>query len=276
MNEKVCFYWPPYPKIKSYFDMIDVAEKYRMSAIEGFSIFEFQNPDIEQAKKIREYADRKNIKFSCFSVYINLVGDDSGEMLERLKGYAHVAAVLGSPYLHHTIANDFLHPEEIIPNREEFFKRGIDAVRQIYDYSKGLGVKTIYEEQGFVFNGTEWFGKFLEEGKRDVGVVADFANICQMEEDIVDFIKLYSDKIVHAHIKDVFYATEDVCGQGMKTINERFMNEAVVGEGSVRIKEAVELLKTSGYDGYYTIEFSCNDDNSPVIDKTLEFINSII
>ena len=51
-------------------------------------------------------------------------------MLEKLKGYAQVAAILGSPYLHHTIANDFLNPDNVTPYKDEFFKRGIELLKK--------------------------------------------------------------------------------------------------------------------------------------------------
>ncbi|MBR5543568.1 MAG: sugar phosphate isomerase/epimerase [Oscillospiraceae bacterium] len=276
MNEKICFYWAPFPRVKSYYDMIDVSAEYGMTAIEGFSMFEFQTPDVEAAKKIRQYADSKNVKFVCFSVYINLVGEDSAEKLRTLKGYADVARILGSPYLHHTIANAFSHPEKIVPRREELFEKGVCAVREIYDYAKSIGVRTIYEEQGYVFNGIDGFGRFLDTVDRNVGVVADFANICQAGEDVLGFIDKYSDRIVHAHIKDVTITEEDRSGDEMKTLTGKYMNEAVIGEGIVRIKEGISRLQKLGYSGYYGIEYSAKSDDSPTVANSISFIDEAL
>jgi len=275
MNEKICFYSPPFPRVKNYFDMVDVSVEYGLKFIEGFCVLDLAEPDIETAKKIREYADKKGVGFSCFSVYINLVGDDREKQIERLKGYAQVAAILGSPYLHHTIANDFQNPDNVVPYKDEFFKRGIDAVREIFDYSENLGVRCIYEEQGYLFNGVSGYKKFLDAVDRNVGVVADFANICQAGEKIEDFIEAFSDRIVHAHIKDVVLNSEQGT-TGLKTLKGNYMHETVIGTGDVNIKKAVELLKAYGYNGYYGIEYGASDDNSPVIKESLEFINSIL
>ena len=115
MNDKLCFYSPPFPKVKSYFDMVDISAEYGFKCIEGFNVLEFQQPDAEAAKKVRKYADIREIGFSCFSVYINLVGDDREDRIRILKGYADVAKILGSPYLHHTIANNFNDPQAVLP-----------------------------------------------------------------------------------------------------------------------------------------------------------------
>ena len=275
MNEKICFYTPPFPRVKSYFDMVDVSVEHGLKYIEGFNVLDFQAPDTEVAKKIREYANSKGIGFSCFSVYINLVGDDRAEMLEKLKGYARVAAVLGSPYLHHTIANDFMNPDNVVPYKEEFFKRGINAVREIYDYAQSLGVRTAYEEQGYLFNGLQGYKKFLDEVNRDVGVVADFANICQAGEKIEDFINAFSEKIVHAHIKDVVLNNEQGA-TGLKTLVGSYMHEAVIGTGDVNIKRGIELLKATGYTGCYGIEYGAPDDNSSIIKESLSYVDSLL
>lgn len=275
MNEKICFYTPPFPRVKTYFDMVDVSAEYGLKYIEGFSMLDFAVPDTETAKKIKDYANSKGIGFSCFSVYINLVGNDRAEMLEKLKGYARVAAVLGSPYLHHTIANEFSNPDNVLPYKKEFFQRGVEAVREIYDYSQKLGVRTVYEEQGYLFNGIEGYGHFLEEVQRDIGVVADFANICQVGGKIEDFIGAFSNRIVHAHIKDVVLNNERGT-TGLKTLVGNYMHEAVIGTGDVNIKRGIELLKKSGFTGYYGIEYGASCDNSGIIKENLDYINSLL
>lgn len=272
MKEKICFYTPPFPSVKSYFDMVDVSCEYGLKYIEGFNILDFETPDTEKAKEIREYADSKGIGFSCFSVYINLVGDDRAEMLQKLKGYADVAAILGSPYLHHTIANEFTNPDKVLPYKEEMFDYGISAVREIYDYCKTIGIQTIYEEQGYLFNGVTGFKHFLDTVERDVGVVADFANIYQSGDSIEDFVKRFSDRIVHAHIKDITLQKEND-GTGLGTLDGRFMYEAPIGQGIVDIKGTISLLKENGYKGFYGIEYGSKANENREVDSAIQFIS---
>jgi len=61
MNEKICFYARPIPKIKSFYDMIDYSVKFGFTALEGFNHFELSSPDKEEAKKIKAYMDKNNI-----------------------------------------------------------------------------------------------------------------------------------------------------------------------------------------------------------------------
>ena len=269
MKSKLCFYNPPFPRVKSYYDMIDAAVEHNLSAVEGFCRFDFQIPDTEAAKKIKEYADSKGVIFPCFSVYT----DFAAENVEMLKGYAEVARILGSPYLHHTIVGEFEDCNKVLPEKESLFKNGVKAVREIYDYSENIGIKTIYEEQGYIFNGVRGFGEFLDAVNRDVGVVADFGNIYESEDDLLDFLKVYANRVVHAHLKDVdLRDTND--GNGFTTLSGKFFYEAQMGKGVVKTKEAIAILKNAGYDGYYGLEFGASEDSSSLMTDSIKFIET--
>lgn len=272
MEKKLCFYTPPFPRVKSYYEMIDLAVEFGLYAVEGLNIFEFEKPDVEAAKKLREYADSKNVVIPCFSVFARFAAEK--ETTQKLKGYADVAKILGSPFLHHTIVGEFADYEKVLSNKEELFKNGVLAVREIYDYAQSIGVQCIYEEQGFIFNGIEGFGRLIKEVDRNVGVVADFGNIYESKDNAPDFIAKFSDKAVHAHIKDVKLLDTNENGKGFKTLAGKYFSEAPVGKGVANVKECINILKKSGYDGYYGLEFGAKEDNSPYMAETIELIKS--
>jgi len=87
LKSKVIFYSSPFPYIKSYKQMIDCAIQHGLSAVEGFCHLDLETPDINAAKKIREYADSKNITFPCFSLYSDLTSENSEKEIERAKRY---------------------------------------------------------------------------------------------------------------------------------------------------------------------------------------------
>ncbi len=276
MNNRISFYTPPYPRAKSYIDMIDLAVEHGLSLVEGLSTMEFSAPDVEKAKKIKEYADSKNIKFPCFSVFINLGREDSREMIERLKAYADVAKTLGSPYLHHTIIPEFSHPDRVLPFKEELFEKGIKAVREIYDYCEEIGIKAIYEPQGFIFNGIENLKRFANEVERDIMFVADFTNICQSGDRIEDFIKAFPGKIAHAHIKDAVLSDEDFSNSREVNLKGGYVCEVETGKGEIDIKGIIKLLDSFGYKGAYALEYGVKDDNSDGVKNALKVIDEAL
>ncbi len=276
LKSKLSFYAEPFPRVKNFFDMIDAAVEFKLPAIEIFGKNELGDGDEKVAMDLRKYADDRNIKICCFSALADLTEDDAEQKVEKVKRYAKVAEILGSPFIHHTIACNFYDPKNLLLNAEERYKKGVLGVREVYDYAKTLGVRAVYEDQGYIFNGVKNFTKFLEDVDRNVGVVADFGNIYQVGEDIVSFINATADRICHVHIKDVTITETDESGAGMHTLFDKYMNEVEIGKGHVPLKEGIDLVKKLGYDGYYSIEFGAKEDGSPVIQKTLDLLDSLI
>lgn len=271
MFSRISFYSRPFPRVTSYKEMIDLAAEYGMTGLEGYCQYEFETPDLEIAKEMRAYAESKGIKFCCFSIFLNLVGEDAKEQMERLKKYADFAAALGSPYLHHTVINEIYNPENVLSRREELFYKGIEAAREIYDYAEKLGVRCIVEDQGFIYNGVEGFGRFLKEVKRDIGIVADFGNIRQVEEKVADLIRAFPEKIAHVHVKDVYVLPEQK-GGGLPTINGNFMYGTFFREGDVGFDDAMQTLRNIGYKGYYSLEFGAREDDSPLLFEAMKIV----
>ena len=248
-------YMPPISTIRSYKEMVDYAASHNIRYLETLNILDLSTPDLQVARELKAYADSKGISFPCVSVGINLVEEAQG--VEILKQYAQVAQILGSPYLHHTIALNFSEPQKIAENFEAYYSRGLAAVREIYDYAATLGVRTIYEDQGFLFNGCKNFTRFLGEVDRNVGIVADFGNIQFVDEDVEDFITKFADRIVHVHVKD--YIVTDGTTRAVQegeyiTKGGNYLRDCLVGQGSVHTETAFQSLQAIGYKGYVALE----------------------
>ena len=272
---KLAFYNKPFPRIQTFYDLIDCCVAYGLPAYEGFCHMELTEPDIDAAKKIRAYADENGVTCCCFSVYANITGDDAAAQVERMKGFADVAAVLGSPFIHHTIAPQ---PKEAVANpdvREKMFWLGIEGIRAIYDHAIQKGVRAIYEDQAFIFNGVAGFGRFLKEVDRDIGVVADFGNIFQMNERVEPFIEAYGDRVVHVHLKDMLEVPETYPDR-YPTWGDAYCAEIEFGHGEVNFEAAIAALRKFGYDGYYGMEYGAKSDDSTAVDEMVAFSRNLL
>ena len=254
---KFCLYMPPLSTIRSYKEMVDYAVAHNIKHLETLNILDLSTPDLQVAEQLKSYADSKGITFPCVSVGLNLVDENNKSAIESLKRYADIAKILGSPYLHHTIALNFADPEYIAANSEVFYHRGLEAVRQVYDYAASIGIRTIYEDQGFLFNGCKNFTRFLAEVDRNVGVVADFGNIQFVDEDVEDFIAAVTQRIVHVHVKD-YVVTDSTTRQKRPgeyiSKGGNYLQGCLIGEGSVHTAHAFKALQAIGYKGYVALE----------------------
>lgn len=254
MTNKLCVYYGPTACFNTHMQKIDAAAYFGMAGVELLNSYEFDTPSIENAKVLKAYADEKGIKLPCFSVFCDV--RESGAT-DKLKAYANVAKVLGCDYLHHTIIPEYADPDKVLPHKSEYFKKGIAAVREVYDYAEALGIKTVYEDQGYIFNGISGFGDFLAEVGRDVGVIADFGNICEADCTITDFINAFRDKICHVHVKDMLVTdSPPAVRTKMRTLSGKYVREVIPGTGSVDIPEAMRLLREMNYNGFYSAEFA--------------------
>ena len=252
-----CLYMPPISTIGSYKEMVDYAAEHGITKLETLNILDLSTPDLEVARELKAYADSKGISFPCVSVGLSLVDDDREEAIEAVKRYADIAKILGSPYLHHTIALNFSDPLLIAENFELFYERGIAAVREIFDYAAALGIRAIYEDQGFVFNGKHTFARFLQDVDRNVGVVADFGNIQFVDEAVEDFIPAFADRIVHVHAKDYIVtdgSTREIESGEYTSKGGNYLRGCLIGEGSVHTEAAFKALQAMGYTGCVALE----------------------
>lgn len=252
-----CLYMPPLTTIGSYREMVDFAAAHSIRYLETLNILDLSTPDLQVARDLKAYADSKGISFPCVSVGLNLVDDDRKEAIETVKRYADVAKILGSPYLHHTIALNFSEPQKIADNFEVYYQRGIVAVRETFDYAATLGIRTIYEDQGFLFNGCENFSRFLQDVDRNVGIVADFGNIQFVDEHVEVFIAKFADRIVHVHAKDYIVtdgASREILPDEYTSKGGNYLRGCLIGEGSVHTDDAFRSLQAIGYHSFVALE----------------------
>lgn len=274
MKDRICFYSLPYAGIRSFYELIDASAAHGLTRLEAFGFMELAKPDEEAARAIRRYADEKGVRFCCLSLFADLTGDKGAETCEKLKAYARVAAILGSPYLHHTVIPECWNPESVLPRREELLSQVLPRVREIFDYAQSLGVLAVYEDQGFVLNGVAGFREFLERVDRPVGIVADFGNILQSGETIAPFIRAFSQRIVHVHLKDYRLQDWDGISRATRTLDGKRTVDTPLGTGCIDFAGNIRLLERSGYRGCYAMEFTAPADGSMPAPKAIEQIQS--
>lgn len=277
MNQRIAFYSIPYPDIHSTYALIDCAAEYGMKVLELFTRYELETTDLEAAKKIRAYADKRGIKICCLSCFASVDPETYTEVVSRMKAFVDVAAILGSPYFHHTLVAKYPTPEYVIEHKEILFETVIKAVREIYDYGQSVGVRLVYEDQSFLINGVEGFGRFLRTVDRDVGVVLDFGNHYCVDEEMEGFFHAFKDRVCHVHVKDVIYLDQPDCpGSWKHTLHGKFFRVVSMGQGILDHEKYIRQLEAMGYAGCYSFEFGAPSRESTIIDDAIRTLSGWI
>lgn len=249
--------------------MIDLAADYGAKVIEGFNRWELKTADPEAAKKLRAYAEKKGIRFVCLSCYCEMLPDNAPEQIQKMKAYANIAGILGAPWLHHTLVSGYSDPNYVLKNADLLLAAAANTARQIYDYCQELAIRPIYENHGYLINGIKGFSRFLEKTDRDVGILLDTGNSYSVDESPELFVKAFSGRIAHVHLKDVCYSTIPASSEWRCTRNHHYYKNAEPGRGIVDLTAIMSQLESTGYQGYYALEFGAPHDDSPVLDEAI-------
>lgn len=204
-RDKICFYNSMYKDRSSAFEIADFASKNGVGGVELMSFCdELREPNMAVAKEIKSFMKQRNLVSPCFSTVAKLVFEEKEEYIERLKRYAEICSELEIPYLHHTV-DSFWGRNDSEEAKEEYIKIGAESTVKVNEYAKTLGVKTIIEDQGYLFNGVSYFRKFRDYTGGAIGTLLDTGNIVFADETAVEFGEAFKDSICHVHIKDYLY-----------------------------------------------------------------------
>ena len=269
VREKVCLYTCR-PWAYSYAELMSYGAEQGFRGVELLNHAEVVQPDMTAARELKKMAKEHGLMIPCFSVGLNLVGADRAENVEKVKRYAEICSDLEIPYLHHTVALRFstvTDPEA----RLKYFAEGVEITSEIAEYANRLGVKTLLEDQGFVVNGVENYGRFRKEANNCFDVLLDVGNICFVDETAGAFAEAFSDNIVHTHVKE--YHITKTAPEGItsyRTLGGSYLSNAIAGEGDIDYDRVKKVLERIGYSGVYSMEYNFKTPEEQ--DRTLEFL----
>ena len=182
VREKICFY-SPVLGINSFNGLIGLAKEQGVRGVEFLNYGEMTTPDMAAARELGRLAREGGLLIPCFSVGLNLVGEDRKEKIADVKRYAEICSELEIPYLHHTVALKFSKPYDVAGMGRNF-ALGVEATQEIAEYANRLGVKTVLEDQAFIVNGVQGYSRFREAAKNcfdvllEMGVETDDMTVC--------------------------------------------------------------------------------------------------
>ena len=239
---------------KNYAEQVEHAMRYGCRAIEPLTVLDFASGDPEPARRTRALMDENAIVCPCFSMYVEVMRDK--DAYPRICRAIDQAAILGSPYFHHTIGPD-AYPGQPF---SEYLGIAVDMIRRTSDYASQYGIQILIEPQGLTMNGIEHLSALYEAVDRPIGAVLDTGNILQSPDSCEDYIRVFGSYIRHVHIKDMFIRkTAPLCPDANweKSMNglPQTCRQTVIGQGDLDLVGILGMLKDLHYDGWYGLEY---------------------
>ena len=258
IREKVCFYTSVFRDRFSEHEMLEYASSHGAAGLELFSYSEeLRTPDMKSAREIGRRAKEFALKLPCLSAGLDFVSGNYNEKLALAKAYIDICSELEIPLFHHTLIFAFSEPSDL-----EGAKRiGLETALLLSDYAKGRGVKTVVEDQGFVYNGLENYKSLIDASNSQIGVLFDVGNTFFVDESPVDFLRGLGREIDHIHIKDFVLADCDTSGTARyRSRAGKYISHAEIGTGAVDFPKIADALSGFGYSGVYSIESSLSTE----------------
>ncbi len=143
----------------------------------------------------------------------------------------------------------------------------IDAVKKglipCVEYAEKRGIKLAVESHGKFGNDLEAMVTIMNEiDSPMLGVTLDTANFVYFGVDLMEAIELLNTRIIHTHIKDMYFGP-----------NERYGTP--VGEGSLDFRAILKKLKEVGYRGEYCIEYGGKYPPEEGLRRSIAYLNKL-
>jgi len=186
------------------------------------------------------------------------------------------AAAAGIPVLH---TGDGKKPADM--SSEDAYKVLSDRLPLILEAARKNGVTVAIEPHGTFSLTREGLNKLMAFGEPDVlGINYDACNIFRAGyvesgnnlaayrsegkgEDELEVLKGVADRVVHFHAKDI--NADKVC--------------VALGDGLVKVKECIDVMKSVGYTGAISVETEGGDDFDQIValaTKSYQYLNHLI
>lgn len=260
------------------FQVIDKAKELGFSSIEFTSVFAPEGKDsIEQAKEIKAYCADKDLFISSYTIGANLLEDPKGS-IANLKKELKIAEALGVNLMRHDVCWGFPASKKSGRGFDDCLPIVAPAAREVTEYAKELGIKTMFENHGFFCQDSDRAEKLLNTVNSDnFGLLLDMGNFLCVDEDPAKAVGKLIPYILHVHTKDFFVRDGVRPNPGASWFTSRggnYLRGTIVGQGDVPVMKCVRMIKNSGYTGRFSIEFEGIEDNIFALQAGLANLNA--
>jgi len=214
--------------------------------------------DSALVEAIRAKAAEVGIAISNYAIGANFAGldDEAFEReIARVKREVDVAAALGVKLMRHDVANS---EDRSIRQFMKDFPKLVEACRRIADYAAQYGITTSIENHGYYVQASDRVQAIVNEVARDnFRTTLDIGNFVCVDENPLVGVRNNAKLASIVHVKD-FYIRPATAAPGdgwFRSANGAYLRGAIAGHGDLDTREALRIVKESGFDGYLSIEF---------------------
>ncbi len=250
----------------------------------GYDGIEFIDLDLKVQPADSLKALATDIKAHCQQIGLSIIAYTVGadflnhgpDEVERIKGQADIAEVLGAKVLRHDAVWKL--PEGV--TWREAIERIKEPIRAVAQYASERGIRTCTENHGYILQDSARVETLiLAVNHPNYGWLIDMGNFLCADEPAVHALPIAAPYAFHAHAKDFLYkpSWEPNPGEGwFASRGGGHLRGTIVGHGVVPLAYCIDVLRNSGYEGWLSYEFEGMEENIPAIKAGYQVLRTLL
>lgn len=255
---------------KEGFDIYKLVKTVKEQGFEGLEIAHIPNGDteiFEFCRLIKKLCGEEGLDIPNYCVgsdFLNGSGGDIEAEIAMVKRSVDLAEALGAKSMRHDATYGVKKETPPPKGFDDVVERLAYGYLEATKYAEKKGISTSVENHGFFVQDSLRVEKLINKvGHANFGALLDVGNFLCADEDPVYAAGILAPYIKHVHVKD-FHVKSGMGpnpGDGFfQSRGKNYLRGAIVGHGNVPVDQCVSIIKSSGYDGYLSLEFEGLED----------------
>ena len=243
---------------------LSIIAKAKEMGFDGIEFIDLMPPEgiseEEYAKILKAESDKVGLPIIAYTISANLLGENGLDAeVERVCKKIDIASILGAKCLRHDAAWGMPDEMKSCQGFEQILPVLVEGCRRITEYAKSKNIVTTIENHGLFCQDSERVEKIVN-GVSDpnFGVLIDIGNFACADEESNKAVGRLAPYAKHVHAKDFHIKNGNSLNPGkgfFKSRGGNYLRGAIIGHGEIPVLQCLSILKSSGYDGYVSVEF---------------------
>ena len=229
----------------------------------------------ERAVKLAEYARGIGLETPIYTTGANFFQKDPTGEIKRVERHVDAASEAGIKLMRHDITAGFYAGYEGLQTFDAVLPTVSAAIREVASYAQSKGVTTCSENHGrLVQDSDRMLALFNAVAHPNYKYLCDIGNFGGVDEDCAKAVSKLLPFIAHVHAKDCFWRSGKERDPGFgwgRTRAGNYRRATIYGQGDVPVFQILYNIRSSGYDGFVSLEFEGIEEN--VLGVTQSFAN---
>ena len=229
----------------------------------------------ERAVKLAEYARGIGLETPIYTTGANFFQKDPAAEIKRVERHVDAASEAGIKLMRHDITAGFYASYEGLQTFDAVLPTVSAAIREVASYAQSKGVTTCSENHGrLVQDSDRMLAVFNAVAHPNYKYLCDIGNFGGVDEDCAKAVSKLLPFIAHVHAKDCFWRSGKERDPGFgwgRTRAGNYRRATIYGQGDVPVFQILYNIRSSGYDGFVSLEFEGIEEN--VMGVTQSFAN---